>query len=98
VPAARRSLAANSGFGSGEDADPTGTNEEPDDDEDNSPEELSAYDRDNSGHHKNHRKNPQESCHVYGPFASNGCDGDVAAEEVPVRTSTMTMQEKSASC
>ncbi len=33
-----------------------------------------------------------------GPFASNCCDGDVAAEEDPVRTSTLTMQEKSASC
>src|SRR5262245_54554913 len=53
--------------GSGEDADATGADGEPDDHEDETPEEVPLDQPDDAGHHEDHRDDPQDECHVTSP-------------------------------
>lgn len=47
----------------GEDADSTRPYQEPDDDQHNSPQDLLAQKREDSGYDQDHRNDPQDGCH-----------------------------------
>lgn len=59
-----------------EDADPARTNQQPDDDEDDAPQDLPAEEREHTGDHEYHCDNPENQVHAFevpGAFQMETC-------------------------